>query len=428
MRILRRFWPYLLLLLVVVFLSRGLLGGGGVNGLGTDSALAIIPAAELRSGGPPPQGIPALGFGGSFNGAVASSPEPRFVTVGEAAGWIAPLEPVLLVEAGGEARAYPLQILTWHELVNDTLGGVPVAVSFCPLCNSAFAYDRRIPLSGEQRSAVLAHNPEATLLDLDQAFREGYRRQLGAGAADGLVGTALVTFGTSGMLYNSNLVMFDSATSTLWPQLLSQGGVGTLAGVRLLRHPAQIVAFEAFSAEHPDALVMSRDTGFSRRYGNNPYPGYDDVDSPPFLFNGASDGRLAPKLRVVALELGDEAVAYPFDLLEQVGAVNDVVAGVPLLVLWQPGTRSALDRAAIADSRDIGAVGAYRREVGGRTLTFRWDGEGISDEETGSSWNLFGRAEAGELAGTQLEPVVHDNTLWFAWAAFRPETRVFRRH
>jgi hypothetical protein len=426
MRQLSRFWPYLLLLVVVIFLARGLLGGTGVSALGTDRERAIISPAALRSGGPPPQGIPALGFGGSFNGGVQSSPDPRFVTAAEAEGWIAPREPVLLVEAGGEARAYPLQVLTWHELVNDRLGGVPVAVSFCPLCNSAFAYDRRVPLDAEQREATLDFHPDAETVELDDAFRAGYDRLYGSGSAADITAGVLVTFGTSGMLYNSNLVMFDSATSTLWPQLLSQGGVGTLAGVRLMRYPAQIVAFEDFVQEHPGAQVLSRDTGFNRRYGNNPYPGYDDVDNPPFLFDGATDGRLPPKIRVVAFELGRETVAYPFDALERAGAVNDVVDGVPVAILWESGTSSALDLASISASRDVGAVGAFRRELDGRTLTLRREGEGFVDEETGSTWNLFGRAVAGELEGVRLEPIVHDNTLWFAWAAFRPETRVYR--
>ncbi len=423
---LRKYWPFILLVVVLFFAARGLLGGGGLGGLDTDSSLAIIPAAALKSGGPPAQGIPALGFSGSFNGSVNSSPEPQFVTISEASEWLEPREPVIAVEAGGGVKAYPLQVLTWHEIANDTVAGIPVAVTFCPLCNSAFSYDRRIPLTVAQREAVLAKNPEAPLVALDAGFLEAYRREHGEEAAEGLVVAVEVTFGTSGMLFNSNLVMFDSESSTLWPQVLSQGGVGTLAGVRLLRHPAQIVAFEAFASEHPEAMVLSRRTGFQRNYGRNPYVGYDRIDSPPFLFDGVTDGRLEPKLRVVALEIGGEVVAYPFDILERAGVVNDAAGGVPVAVFWQPGTRSALDLNDIAASRDVGAVGVFRRELNGQLLTFRAEGSGFVDAETASRWNLFGRAVSGELEGARLEPVVHDNTLWFAWAAFRPETRVFR--
>jgi hypothetical protein len=345
------------------------------------------------------------------------------VTPAAAADWLDPQEPVIALELNGESRAYPLQILTWHEIANDSLAGVPVAVTFCPLCNSAFVFDRRVPLTKEAQRALRDLNQDARPEPLDEAFLDLYARQWGAG--EDFVAGLEVTFGVSGLLYNSNMLMFDSLSSTLWAQLLGEGSVGTLTGARLLRYPGQIVSFKEFRAAYPGGSVLSRDTGFNRRYGENPYVGYDRADSPAFLFDGLSDGRLPPKARVVSVERPGAAVAYPFEVLAEVRIVNDEVGDLPLAVFWQEGTASALDRSSLAAGRDVGAVGVFDRRVGERTLSFGWDGEGFVDDETGSTWNLLGHAVTGELAGTQLSGVPHDNTLWFAWAAFMPDTIIY---
>ena len=396
--------------------------GGTLRDIGVDAGRATIPVDGILSGGPPPQGIPALGFGGDHAGAAGPSPAPQFVTQAEAAAWLSAEEPVIALSLGGESRAYPLQILTWHEIVNDTLGGVPVAVTFCPLCNSALAFDRRIPLDGANEAAVRAANPEANIQEVPED--ETFVSALESADTDELDAVLEVTFGVSGLLYNSNLLMFDTAASTLWSQLTGEGAVGALSGVQLARYPAQIVSFEEFRAAFPGASVLSRETGFSRDYGANPYVGYDRADEPPFLFSGETDGRLPPKERVITLERAGDAVAFPFDALQEARVVNTDVGGAPVTVFWQEGTTSALDARAIAESADVGAAGVFDRRVDGKTLTFSWNGETFVDEETRSSWNLLGQATSGELSGTALSPLVHDNTLWFAWAAFRPDTRI----
>lgn len=395
---------------------------GALERLGVDTTEASIPVEEVMSGGPPPQGIPALGFSGDRAGAAGPSPAPDFIDQAEA-GWLGDQEPVIVVELGGEARIYPLQILTWHEIANDTLGGVPVAVTFCPLCNSALAFDRRIPLDAAAVEDLASAAPGVELGELTDDYRAAYARQTGDVAA--IEAGLEVTFGVSGLLYLSNLLMFDSETSTLWSQLVGEGTVGTLTGTHLLRYPAPIVSFAEAREAFPGALVLSRDTGFSRNYGSNPYVGYDDANSPAFLFRGVTDGRLPPKERVVTFERGDESVAYPFTELEQANVVNDDVGGEPVVVFWHSGTRSALDARSIAQARDVGAATVYERVVDGQTLTFEWMGETFRDIETGSEWSLLGEAVAGELLGETLTPVVHDNTLWFAWAAFRPDTRIY---
>ncbi len=391
--------------------------------LSTNTERANIPLEEVLSGGPPPQGIPALGFGGDWQEVASASEAPAFVSQDEAAGWLEPQEPVALLSLRDNAKIYPLQILTWHEIVNDTLGDVPVAVTFCPLCNSALAFDRRVPLSEEALERVQNLNPEAEVASLEPTFIDAYAAQVGeeVGVSQGLE----VTFGVSGLLYNSNLLMFDSETSTLWSQILGEGNVGTLTGTELLRLPAQIVSFEQAREAFPDASVLSQDTGYRRNYGQNPYVGYDAVGSPAFLFRGVTDGRLTPKARVVSVIQDEETAAYPFEILSQEHVINDELNGTPLVVFWQEGTASALDTQSIAQGQDVGAVGVFDRRLGDRDLTFAWREGAFVDTETNSTWNLLGEAVAGELSGERLSPIVHDNTLWFAWAAFKPETRIY---
>jgi hypothetical protein len=254
-------------------------------------------------------------------------------------------------------------------------------VTFCPLCNTAIVFDRRL---------------------------------------DGRV----LDFGTTGNLRHSDLVMWDRQTESWWQQVTGEAIVGELTGRQLTMLPATIVSWEEFRGRFPGGRVLSRQTGFSRSYGTNPYAGYDRIDQPPFLFQGRPDGRLPPMERVVALEGGGEAVAYPYGLLRQRRVVADTVGGRPVVVFHQGGTTSALDASDIARSKDVGATGVFRPEVDGRPLTFEWREGGFVDRETGSRWSVTGLATAGPLAGKQLEPVVHAVPFWFAWAAFRPQTRV----
>ncbi len=383
---------------------------------------AVVDIADILSGGPPPQGIPAIGFAG-LDGVAGPTRQAAFVSQDEAADWLADVEPVILVREGGEARISPLQILTWHEIVNDTLGGVPVAVTFCPLCNSALAFDRRVPLDDDAARAIEGARGEAPAsTDAPAELRDAYRGQFDRDAPEQAVE---VTFGVSGLLLNSNMLMFDDATATLWSQLTGEGAVGPMAGARLVRYPAQIVGFAEARESAPDAMVLSRETGFQRNYGTNPYFGYDRIGSPAFLFDGTPDGRLDAKARVITVD-GETPVAYPFDHLAEARVVHDEVGGEPLVAFWAPGAATALGASRIASAEQIGSVGVFRPVADGRTLRFVREGDAIVDRETGSRWDVTGRAVAGPLEGTRLTPVAHDNTLWFAWAAFRTDTEVRR--
>ena len=204
--------------------------------------------------------------------------------------------------------------------------------------------------------------------------------------------------------------------------------MGTLAGERLTFLPAQLVAWETYAEAYPAGEVLSRNTGFSTRYGTNPYTGYDSLDRRPFLFFGEPDARLQPMERVAAVSVGDAGVAFPFEVLAEERVVNYRIGGQDITVFYEPGARSALDARVIASAREVGATGVFDPVVDGRKLTFAFvsdDGGAFVDAETGSSWNLLGHATAGPLAGTQLERVVHQDHFWFAWAAFNPDTVVY---
>jgi hypothetical protein len=230
----------------------------------------------------------------------------------------------------------------------------------------------------------------------------------------------LLTFGTSGNLRNSDLVMWDRQTESWWQQFSGAAIVGDLTGTRLEFLPASILSWSDFMTKHPDAKVLSQDTGFRRDYGRNPYTGYDSVNNYPFLYYGDLDGRLPAMARVLGILSEDgDAIAFSYAQLEDELVINDKLADKPIAVFWKPGTASALDSSTISDGRDIGTTGVFLRTVDGQVLTFEGDGDGtFSDQETGTTWDIVGQAIDGPLAGKSLTPVNHHDTFWFAWAAF----------
>ena len=334
----------------------------------TDLSKKSIDLGELRSGGPPKDGIPAID-------------DPKFETVAEASRWLAQKEPLQMVRIGGEVRAYPLQILMWHELVNDTIGETPILASYCPLCNSAIVFDRRL---------------------------------------DGKV----YDFGVSGMLRNSDMVMYDRQTDSLWQQITGEAIVGQLTGSELRMISSQVVAFEIVAASYPEAKILSRNTGYDRPYGNNPYAGYEfgnrlmmpvSVDMPP---------RLKPMERIVVVSSGKTDRAYPFSLLRRSGVYSDRLKDQRFVIFYEDSTLTPLDDKQISRSKAVGSVGVFSPDLEGRRLSFRRKGEQITDKETGTVWNVLGVAIDGPLTGKALAPVDHGLYFAFAWLAFRPQTEV----
>ena len=261
----------------------------------TDFAKHSVPLDQIISGGPPKDGIPAID-------------DPTIVPIAEAVD-IADTEPVVGLVLNGAARAYPLRILTWHEIVNDELGGVPVTVTYCPLCNSSIAFDRRL---------------------------------------DGRV----LDFGTSGKLRKSDLVMYDRQTESWWQQFMGEAIVGELTGRKLRMLPSRMESWVNFRKRAPGGTVLVPSSPGMRPYGSNPYVKYDSARN-PFLYQGDLPAGIEPMVRVVAV--GDQAWSMP--LLSRRGSIE---AG-DLVLTWRPGQNSALDTRRIAEGRDVGNVVVQRR-------------------------------------------------------------------
>ena len=332
-----------------------------------DFPAPLVDLGRIISGGPPPDGIPPIDA-------------PRFAPSSEI-GFLAACEPVVVLEIDGDARAYPIQIMTYHEIVNDTVGGVPVSVTFCPLCNSALAYDRR-------------------------------------------VGDQILDFGTSGSLYQSALVMYDRQTESLWSHFSGEAIVGNLTGTELDLFPMQTVSFQQFRDAFPDGQVLTRNTGVDRPYGRNPYELYDNEGQPAFLFDGQAPADFDEKAKIIGIDYNDDVVAVLHDIVSAAGVVDIEAAGDPLTVWQFGGTASALDASTIANGRDVGATGVFSPIVDGDRLRFSRTEAGFVDEQTGSTWNILGQAIDGDLAGTTLDRVTHVDSFWFSWTAFQPDTRV----
>jgi hypothetical protein len=233
----------------------------------------------------------------------------------------------------------------------------------------------------------------------------------------------VTTFGTSGRLYNSDLVMYDRTTKSLWPQIMGRAVVGSLIRTELEVIPSAVTSFADFRAAHPDGKVLSRDTGFDRDYGTTPYERYDSNDD-PFLFSGKVDPKLPAIARVVGVRTPEGAKSYSVEALRRLGvlaAINDRIGGTELVVLFKRGTKSTLDAPLVARSKDVGSSGVYSRRLDSRILSFRADGGQFTDEQTRSTWDIFGRAIAGPLQGRRLELIDKVDTFWFAWAVFVPD-------
>lgn len=344
----------------------------------TDFSRATISYADVISGGPSKDGIPAIDA-------------PRFEPVTAASGWLEPQEGVLVVDRNDEVHVYPLQILMWHEIVNDVVGGEPVAVTYCPLCNTGIAFSR-------------------------------------------LHYGAVLDFGTTGRLRFSNLIMYDRQTESWFQQGSGDAVAGFWAGTQLRFVPVMMMPFGEAAVTWPDARVLSRETGYARSYGRNPYVGYDSSEVPFLLdrtFSAEVPDGSEPGLldRVVSVEHNGAAAAVSYGRLQEEGVVNVEVGGAAIVVIWAPGTASALDAARVADGDDVGSANAFfARTTEGRSLTLRRAPEATTvqgvavaavDEETGSAWSVAGRSLSGPLSGSVLEPAIGLQHFWFSYAAFR---------
>lgn len=304
---------------------------------------------------------------------------PRFVRA-DSVTWLGSRSPVIAVTRGDVARAYPLGVLMQHLVVNDMLGDLPIAVTFCPLCNSPMVFSRR-------------------------------------------VGNVTLRFGASGTLRNNGFIMWDTQSESWWQQFTGEALVGAYTGTRLTIIPSQVVGWQTFVTRYPDGQVLTGEEG--RAYGRNPYIGYDSHPQ-PMLYVQASDTRLFATERVLAGVVNGQPVAYPFSLLSKRAVLNDSVGTQPVVAFWQRGAASAQDNVSIDHSRDVGMAALFSRQVGELRLTFRYEMDGMfHDNETDSAWNIFGECVAGDLRGTLLAPLPAYPYFWFAWSTTYPDTLLY---
>ena len=335
----------------------------------TDFSHHAVDLNEFVEGGPGKDGIPSIDA-------------PVFVSVQAAEQWLDRREPVIAFVSEREARAYPLQILIYHEIVNDRVGEQAIVVTYCPLCNAAIVFARMY--DGE-----------------------------------------LLEFGTSGKVHTNNLVMYDRASQSWWLQFTGTGVVGEYAGAQLQQLPSQIVSFEQFKTAHPAGLVLSRQTGFDKRYGTNPYTGYDSRRLPyGRFFSKPPDARLPAMERVLGVVSQNEVHAFPFSRLNTTPLIQSRVDGQPVVVFSRTGIASAVDQTHIRNSKETLSAAAYSPVVEQQVLGFKLLDGRIVDVQTNSSWNIFGEAVAGPLQGQRLRKVDQGVYFAFVWLDFYPQSEI----
>jgi len=266
----------------------------------------------------------------------------------------------------------------FHEIVNDTAGETPIAVTFCPLCNTGLIFDRRV------RGQTLQ-------------------------------------FGVAGLLRKSDMVMHDRATESLWQQATGEALVGHYTGERLNLLGGTTVPFGSFLDTHPDGVVLAPPPGATAPYGISHYTDYELGDKPK---GPPQVGSLNPKERVLAILVEGKVVAYPFRNLARWRVLEGKLSGVRYVAFFEDSMLSAMDEHRLTDSRPVGSAAAYSPFLDGRRLKFRRDGDRIVDKETGSQWNVLGKCVEGPLKGWRLEPVLSTVAFAFAIREFYPNVRL----
>lgn len=317
---------------------------------------------------------------------------PKFVGKKEGLKSFFAHEPVISVEINGRAKAYPLNMLTYHEMVNDTLAGLPILPSYCPLCNSGVVFDRRLKFN----------NKEYTL-----------------------------EFEVSGFLRNSNMVMFDRETESWWQQLMGNAIVGKFTGAELDIIPSLIISVEAFFDRYPEGQILSKETAYEKTmeyYGTNPYTHYDSISKNPYsrFFDAADvDKRLPAMERVIDIRDGHKYKIYPFTAIATAGVINDKFKSKQIVIFYQSGTLSNMDERDISQSRDVGSATVFSPIVDGQLLGFAKKGNYFTDNQTRSKWDITGRCIKGKLKGKQLLIEPHSNHFAFSWLAFYPDSEIY---
>jgi hypothetical protein len=339
----------------------------------TDTSLHIVPLNEFTVL-MKPDGIPPID-------------SPKFWEKTKAIKFYFEHEPVIAVERNGLAKAYPLSVLMYHEIVNDNLGEMPILATYCPLCNAGIVFDRRLTFDGK---------------------------------------SYLLDFGVSGMLRKSDLVMWDRQTESWWQQLMGEALVGKLSGAELSFVNSQIISVSEFFEAYPEGLILSTETGHTMEYGTNPYTGYDDpVNKQPRLFQEEVNKRLPPMERVIDINVNGKYKIYPFSIVSNMQVINDSFQGEPIVIFYTEKTLSVLDENDIASSKNVGSATAFDPRVDNKTLIFRKVNNEFKDTDTESTWTITGKCTEGYFKDRKLRTLRYGNHFAFAWFAFYPDSEIY---
>lgn len=317
---------------------------------------------------------------------------PEFMGKNEGLKSFFKYEPVISVEINGEAKAYPLNMLSIHEISNDILGGISILPTYCPLCNSGIVYDRSLTFEGKQ-----------------------YKLE----------------FVVSGMLRNSDMIMYDRQTESWWQQLMGHAIAGAFNGAELEIIPSLIISVEAFFQRYPKGKILSKKTDnpqIEAQYGKNYYEHYDDLSSSPmehYFKNENIDKRLPPMERIIDVHAEGAYKVYPFSKIVEEGVINDKFKSKNIVIFYQSGTVSVLDRKEISQSKDIGSATVFNAEINSQVLHFRKEGGVFKDNKTQSHWDITGKCISGPLKDSQLRIEPHGNHFAFAWLAFFPDSIIY---
>ena len=339
----------------------------------TDLSTHSVPLSEFTAL-LPPDGIPPID-------------RPEFMNIEQARDVFFEHEPVIVVKANGVAKAYPLSILMYHEIVNDQVGKKFLSITYCPLCNAAIVFNRENEFEGKK---------------------------------------VLLDFGVSGMLRNSDLVMYDRQTESWWQQFTGEALAGELTGQILDFYPSMLMSFKNFAEIYSDGQVLSTETGKGKDYGKNPYVDYDHPENEqPRLFKGSVDDRLPAMERIINITANGEHKIYPLSTIKDEQVINDQFHDQSVVIFYDDEMVSVLDDAFIRESKKTGSVTVFDPVMEGNRLSFTREDDVFVDTQTESVWNLAGECVLGKLRGEKLTPLVHGNHFAFAWFAFQPDCTIY---
>lgn len=315
---------------------------------------------------------------------------PKFITRNDRHNHFFEHEPVIVITQEGRAKAYPLSLLTPFELANDSFGGEELMITYCPMCNAAVVFNRRVNENGE------AH---------------------------------LLNFGISGILMHNDMVMYDKNTESWWEQLMGTAVAGKLAGTTMEFMPSMLISVKDYFDRFPDGLIMSPEgvklvKSHHHRAFHHMEHDSSHLESTYYLPE-KTDPRLPPLERVLDIHIDDHITIYPYHVLAKEQVLNQEFDGISFSIFYHGETVSVLDEDKLAKSKHVGSATAFRTKVDGQVLTFKKEGEYFKDDQTGSIWDITGYCREGEKKGKQLWLMPHSNHFAFAYLAFFPESEIY---